>query len=73
MHAFGRGPGYGYKGKVLLAFGDNGSSKIGVRFNKQIPECNDLGGIWEEDHGLVCAGKIVTCNQFLVWHYIELR
>jgi hypothetical protein len=29
---------------VMLAFEDNGSSKIGVRFDKQIPDGNDLGG-----------------------------
>ncbi|PWA41576.1 hypothetical protein CTI12_AA551060 [Artemisia annua] len=51
---------YGYKGKVLLAFGYIASSKIGVRFDKQIPECNDLGGVCEEDHGLVCAGRFAT-------------
>jgi len=27
-----RGPSYGCRGKVLLAFENNGSSKIGVRF-----------------------------------------
>lgn len=51
-----RGPNYGYRGKVLLAFEENGSSKIGVRFDKQIPEGNDLGGLCEEDHGFFCAG-----------------
>ncbi|PWA52651.1 ATPase, AAA-type, core [Artemisia annua] len=57
-----RGPGYGYKGKVLLAFGDNGSSKIGVRFDKQIPEGNDLGGICEEDHGFFCAASLLRLD-----------
>ncbi|AQL04157.1 Serine/threonine-protein phosphatase [Zea mays] len=32
------GPSYGYRGRVMLAFEDNGSSKIGVRFDKQIPD-----------------------------------
>ncbi|XP_071738324.1 uncharacterized protein [Rutidosis leptorrhynchoides] len=50
-----RGPTYGYKGKVLLAFEDNGSSKIGVRFDRSIQEGNDLGGICEEDHGFFCS------------------
>ncbi|GFP85608.1 ATPase family aaa domain-containing protein 1 [Phtheirospermum japonicum] len=50
-----RGPTYGYKGKVVLAFEENGSSKIGVRFDKSIPEGNDLGGLCEEDHGFFCA------------------
>lgn len=41
---------------MLLAFEDNGSSKIGVRFDRIIPEGNDLGGLCEEDHGFFCAG-----------------
>ncbi|KAG6496748.1 hypothetical protein ZIOFF_044620 [Zingiber officinale] len=51
-----RGPNYGYRGRVLLAFEENVSSKVGVRFDKQIPEGNDLGGLCEEDHGFFCAG-----------------
>ncbi|XP_071716573.1 uncharacterized protein [Rutidosis leptorrhynchoides] len=50
-----RGPTYGYKGKVLLPFEDNGSSKIGVRFDRSVQEGNDLGGICEEDHGFFCS------------------
>ncbi|KAL2510554.1 AAA-type ATPase family protein [Abeliophyllum distichum] len=50
-----RGPTYGYKGKVELAFEENGSSKIGVRFDRTIPGGNDLGGLCEEDHGFFCA------------------
>ncbi|XP_060961644.1 uncharacterized protein LOC115698051 [Cannabis sativa] len=48
------GPSYGYRGKVVLVFEGNGSSKIGVRFDKSIPEGNDLGGLCEEDHGFFC-------------------
>ncbi|KAG1326254.1 hypothetical protein COCNU_01G001880 [Cocos nucifera] len=40
-----RGPNYGYRGKVVLAFEENGASKVGVRFDKQIPDGNDLGGL----------------------------
>jgi hypothetical protein len=40
----------------MLAFEDNGSLKIGVRFDKQIPDGNDLGGLCEEDHGFFCFG-----------------
>ncbi|KAG1365229.1 putative ATPase family AAA domain-containing protein 1 [Cocos nucifera] len=36
------GPNYGYRGKVVLAFEENGASKIGVRFDKQIPEADLL-------------------------------
>lgn len=50
------GPSYGCRGKVLLAFEGNGSSKIGVRFEKSIPDGNDLGGLCEEDHGFFCSG-----------------
>nr|XP_043637759.1 uncharacterized protein LOC122608730 isoform X2 [Erigeron canadensis] len=50
-----RGPTYGYKGKVLLPFEENGSSKIGVRFDRSVQEGNDLGGICEEGHGFFCS------------------
>jgi hypothetical protein len=52
----GRGPSYGFRGKVVLAFEDNDSSKIGVRFDKSIPDGNDLGGHIEDDHGFFCSG-----------------
>ncbi|KAG6500667.1 hypothetical protein ZIOFF_040517 [Zingiber officinale] len=54
-----RGPNYGYRGRVLLAFEENVSSKVGVRFDKQIPEGNDLGGLCEEDHGFFCAADLL--------------
>ncbi|XP_031475405.1 uncharacterized protein LOC116247374 isoform X2 [Nymphaea colorata] len=49
-----RGPSYGCRGKVLLPFEENSSSKIGVRFDKPISEGNNLGGICEEGHGFFC-------------------
>ncbi|GMJ01078.1 hypothetical protein like AT4G02480 [Hibiscus trionum] len=52
-----RGPTIGFRGKVVLAFEENGSSKIGVRFDRSIPEGNDLGGLCEEDHGFFCAAS----------------
>ncbi|CAI0469935.1 unnamed protein product [Linum tenue] len=52
-----RGPTIGFRGKVLLAFEENGSSKIGVRFDRSIQEGNDLGGLCEEDHGFFCAAN----------------
>ncbi|TKY52533.1 ATPase family AAA domain-containing protein 1 [Spatholobus suberectus] len=52
-----RGPSYGFRGKVLLAFEDNGSSKIGVRFDKSIPDGNDLGGLCEDDRGFFCSAN----------------
>jgi SpoVK/Ycf46/Vps4 family AAA+-type ATPase len=54
-----RGPIYGYRGRVMLAFEDNESSKIGVRFEKQIPDGNDLGGLCEEDHGFFCSADLL--------------
>ncbi|KAK7270209.1 hypothetical protein RIF29_23193 [Crotalaria pallida] len=52
-----RGPSYGSRGKVLLAFEDNGSSKIGVRFDKSIQDGNDLGGLCEDDRGFFCSAN----------------
>ncbi|KAG4186963.1 hypothetical protein ERO13_A08G101080v2 [Gossypium hirsutum] len=52
-----RGPMIGFRGKVVLAFEENGSSKIGVRFDRSIPEGNDLGGLCEEDHGFFCSAS----------------
>ncbi|PPR93628.1 hypothetical protein GOBAR_AA27048 [Gossypium barbadense] len=52
-----RGPTIGVRGKVVLAFEENGSSKIGVRFDRSIPEGNDLGGLCEEDHGFFCTAS----------------
>ncbi|AEE27492.1 AAA-type ATPase family protein [Arabidopsis thaliana] len=52
-----RGPATGFQGKVLLAFEGNGSSKIGVRFDRSIPDGNDLGGLCEEDHGFFCTAS----------------
>ncbi|KAF0896219.1 hypothetical protein E2562_019701 [Oryza meyeriana var. granulata] len=54
-----RGPSYGYRGRVMLAFEENGSSKIGVRFDKQIHDGNDLGGLCEEDHGFFCSAELL--------------
>ncbi|PON96572.1 Spastin [Trema orientale] len=51
------GPSYGCRGKVLLTFEGNGSSKIGVRFEKSIPDGNDLGGLCEKDHGFFCSAN----------------
>ncbi|KAK1319535.1 Katanin p60 ATPase-containing subunit A1 [Acorus calamus] len=54
-----RGPNYGYRGKVVLAFEENGSSKVGVRFDKSIPEGSDLGGLCEGDHGFFCTADLL--------------
>ncbi|XP_062187351.1 uncharacterized protein LOC133890805 isoform X2 [Phragmites australis] len=50
-----RAPDYGSQGEVRLPFEENGSSKVGVRFDKQIPGGIDLGGNCELDHGFFCS------------------
>ncbi|KAJ0245228.1 AAA-type ATPase family protein [Hirschfeldia incana] len=50
-----RGPTTGLQGKVLLAFEDNVSSKVGVRFDRPIVDGNDLGGLCEKDRGFFCT------------------
>ncbi|KAK0582949.1 hypothetical protein LWI29_031416 [Acer saccharum] len=52
-----RGPTVGFRGRVLLPFEDNDYSKIGVRFDKPIPEGNNLGGFCEEDRGFFCIAS----------------
>ncbi|PSS07681.1 Spastin like [Actinidia chinensis var. chinensis] len=49
-----RGPAFGIRGKVMLPFDDNPSSKIGVRFDKPILDGVDLGGLCELGHGFFC-------------------
>ncbi|XP_011044170.1 PREDICTED: uncharacterized protein LOC105139438 isoform X2 [Populus euphratica] len=49
-----RGPPYGIRGKVVLPFEDNPLSKIGVRFDKPIPDGVDLGDVCEKGHGYFC-------------------
>lgn len=54
-----RGPAYGNRGKVVLVFKENQSSKIGVRFDESVPEGNNLGGRCETDHGFFCAADLL--------------
>ncbi|PUZ67367.1 hypothetical protein GQ55_3G428900 [Panicum hallii var. hallii] len=49
-----RGPAYGSRGKVVLAFEKHRLSKVGVRFDNPIAYGNDLGGLCEENHGFYC-------------------
>ncbi|KAL3015561.1 hypothetical protein AAZX31_06G163200 [Glycine max] len=49
-----RGPANGSRGKVVLLFDDNPLSKIGVRFDKPIPDGVDLGGLCEGGQGFFC-------------------
>lgn len=43
----------------MLPFDDNPSSKIGVRFDKLIPDGVDLGGLCEGGHGFFCNGDVL--------------
>lgn len=70
---FIRGPSYGYRGKVVLAFENNGPYKIGVRFDKSIPEGNDLGGVCEEDHGFFCAGNCSLTSHCPLINLLSLK
>lgn len=60
-----RAPSSGAKGKVVLVFGDDPSSKkVGVRFDKPIPDGVDLGDLCEKGHGFFCDGtsrSLVHC------------
>ncbi|KAH1126354.1 hypothetical protein AAZX31_06G163200 [Glycine max] len=49
-----KGPANGSRGKVVLLFDDNPLSKIGVRFDKPIPDGVDLGGLCEGGQGFFC-------------------
>ncbi|KAI3454998.1 hypothetical protein Pfo_011661 [Paulownia fortunei] len=49
-----RGPTIGLRGKVLLPFEDNPLSKIGVRFDKPMPDGVDFGGLCDNGHGFFC-------------------
>ncbi|KAH0913684.1 hypothetical protein HID58_037005 [Brassica napus] len=59
-----RGPVLGFHGKVVLAFEDNASSKIGVRFDKPIADGNDLGGLCEKDRGFFCAASSLRLDSY---------
>lgn len=52
-----RGPASGARGEVVLLFQKNSLAKIGVRFDKPIPDGVDLGGLGEGNHGYFCSGS----------------
>ncbi|CAI0548155.1 unnamed protein product [Linum tenue] len=49
-----RGPLSGIRGKVILQFEDNPIAKVGVKFDKPVPDGVDLGGLCELGHGYFC-------------------
>ncbi|KAL8143089.1 hypothetical protein V2J09_016121 [Rumex salicifolius] len=55
-----RGPPPGSKGEVVLAFEGNAVSKVGVRFDKLIPDGSNLGGYCEDSHGFFCAADLLS-------------
>ncbi|CAM8925057.1 unnamed protein product [Rhodiola kirilowii] len=59
-----RGPTPGYRGKVVLAFEQNERSKIGVMFDKSVPDGSDLGGLCEESHGFFCAADSLCLDGY---------
>lgn len=57
-----RGPTFGSRGKVLLPFEDNPSSKIGVRFDKPVADGVDFAGLCDNGHGYFCNGNFYCPN-----------
>jgi hypothetical protein len=58
-------PEIGSPGEICLPFEENRLSKVGVRFDEQIPGGIDLGGNCEVDHGLFCSG-LFMCSEEMV-------
>ncbi|KAF3683388.1 hypothetical protein FXO37_01897 [Capsicum annuum] len=52
-----QGPAFGTRGKIVLPFEDNPSSKIGVRFDKPIPDGVNFGGLCDDGHGFFCKAS----------------
>ena len=48
----------------MLAFEENGPSKLGVRFDNAIPEGVDLGGLCEDDHDFFCSANELRLDNF---------
>ncbi|KAL3812591.1 hypothetical protein ACJIZ3_013859 [Penstemon smallii] len=61
-----RGPTPGMRGKVLLAFEDNPLSKIGVTFDKLIPDGVDFGGLCDNGHGFFCNANELRIDTSVV-------
>ena len=50
----------------MLLFEDNPLSKIGVRFDKPIPDGVDLGDVCEGGHGYFCNGMLNGVINFVM-------
>nr|XP_043640008.1 uncharacterized protein LOC122611104 [Erigeron canadensis] len=57
-----RGPTPGARGRVLLPFEDNSLSKIGVKFDKQISDGVDFGGLCDGGYGYFCAANEIRLD-----------
>ncbi|KAL8160686.1 hypothetical protein V2J09_002223 [Rumex salicifolius] len=66
-----RGPLPGFKGQVVLAFEANTHSKVGVRFDKSVPEGNNLGGRCEEKHADLLSLENPPSNDYSDRHAIN--
>lgn len=49
----------------MLHFEDNPLSKIGVRFEKHMPDGVDFGGLCDPGHGFFCKGNAFSGASFL--------
>ncbi|CAH9054694.1 unnamed protein product [Cuscuta epithymum] len=52
-----RGPTIGSNGKIVMHFANNPVSKIGVRFEKPMPDGVDFGGNCDAGHGFFCTAN----------------
>ncbi|XP_024976466.1 uncharacterized protein LOC112514310 isoform X1 [Cynara cardunculus var. scolymus] len=57
-----RGPTSGARGRVLLPFEDNSLSKIGVKFDKLIPDGVDFGGLCDGGYGYFCSANEIRLD-----------
>lgn len=56
----------------MLCFEDNPVSKIGVRFDKPIPDGVDLGGACEGGQGFFCNGNILLISYNIYMYRFSL-
>ncbi|KAJ7956060.1 AAA-type ATPase family protein [Quillaja saponaria] len=61
-----RGPANGARGKIVLLFDDNPLAKVGVRFDKSIPDGVDLGGACEGGQGFFCYATDIRLDNTAV-------
>ncbi|KAI3688665.1 hypothetical protein L2E82_46411 [Cichorium intybus] len=62
IYSSSRGPTAGARGRVLLPFEDNPHSKIGVKFDKHIPDGVDFGGLCDGGYGYFCSASEIRLD-----------